>query len=634
MLTSVSEVANVAISDTITNIIFAFWDKLKLKYNKYMIPVPEHFVSYTAECYERFSRIKCLAKGQAIMPLKQIYVPLTLMHATDEKKSHLVTGYDASFFRSNRQLLIVDTAGMGKSTIAKRLFIDIIDKEAGIPIFIELRRLSSSHGILSEILNQVQSFTAEMKPDLLYSFIQEGEFVFILDGYDEISLADKDLITNSLQDFIRRSSKNSFIMTSRQEVALTSFSGFETYKIKPLSKKEAFTLLRNYDDEKNKEVSKLLINKLEETNDFEEFLGNPLLVSMLLTAFSFKNEIPRQKHIFYRTVFDAYFNRHDLTKGGAYQHEKHSGLVIESFHKVLRFIGILCLKSDRIEFTKDELMDKIENALKLCPEIKCSAGDFFSDILEVVPLFVQDGVYYRWAHKSLYEYFAAQNIYRDIPDKRKALLALSSNERIEKSYNLLDLYYEIDFSSFRNIVIKRLLEEFVNYIEKGSDLTPLSIRWRQCFFSCPEFFFVQIDPSNDSFVGKVARRLLHEKNYCGLSYDSDKKKENFLFRPFEQTGWEFLLRLLASKNYPIAIPRFNSNMDGADNINIVFKKNEVYCLTESSYSLFNNNVALDCIISMMESMGYYVEYSSAKKELESIKEDEFVADTFARELFS
>lgn len=53
-----------------------------------------------------------------------------------------------------------------------------------------------------------------------------------------------------------------------------------------------------------------------------EFLKNPLLVSLLFAAFDFKQTIPLKKHIFYRQVFDAYFDSHDLSKGDSYVHEK------------------------------------------------------------------------------------------------------------------------------------------------------------------------------------------------------------------------------------------------------------------------------------------------------------------------
>jgi len=159
---------------------------------------------------------------------------------------------------------------MGKSTLMKVFFMDIINKKAGIPILIELRRISKEKKILNEIHNQINSIAKEFNYDLLLELISEGGFIFILDGYDEISLIDKEAVSEDykeavsedLQDFISKSSNNKFILTSRPESSLSSFGDFQQFTIEPLKKKEAFELLRKYDKQGN--ISSLLIKKLSE----------------------------------------------------------------------------------------------------------------------------------------------------------------------------------------------------------------------------------------------------------------------------------------------------------------------------------------------------------------------------------
>lgn len=619
-----------ATTGIVSSLVTSVWDKLKLKYNEIMVPTPEHFIQNTLDCYDKFSKIKCLARGQLIMPLKDIYVPLKLYTGHDRGNvEYVVDRYMPSFFSKKQQVLVVDTAGMGKSTLVKRLFIDIVDTGCGIPIFIELRRLSGSHSIIDEIHEQISFLDKDFSLELLFSFIKDGNFIFILDGYDEISLSEKKAVTTSIQDFINHARKNIFIMTSRQEQALSSFEGFVTFKICPLSKEEAFELLEKYDDE-TKETSSLLISTLKNTSDFDEFLGNPLLASMLLTAFSFKNEIPNEKHIFYRNVFDAYFNSHDLTKGGAYQHEKHSGLGIESFHKVLRHIGIISLKKEKIEFDKDDFIDTIEQALKLCSEVKCSAGDFFTDIIEVVPLFVQDGIYYRWAHKSLYEYFAAQNIYRDIPYKEKVLISLASDERIEKYYNLLDLYYEIDFATFRRSVIKNLLQRFVKYVEKGNPLTEEIIRRRQCTFSCQEYFVLCNDSASEGVLGEIAGKVHSHSGYNGLIYTLNAEHSLYLFRNMDPFPDERLIGLLASKKHSCVFlekGEISISHDG-------FVQDYVYQVNENIESQKIDKSMAERILLLLETLEYHLDYKKSLKELRSIEEDISTVNSFTKELFS
>ncbi|HEY1199993.1 MAG TPA: hypothetical protein VGE79_03380, partial [Niastella sp.] len=305
----------------------------------------------------------------------------------------------------------------------------------------------------------------DFKHTLLLELIKDGGFIFLLDGYDEIALSEREKVTADIQGFISKAPKNKFVLTSRPENALASFGDFHEFKIEPLTRREAFELLRKYD--KRGSVSSLLIKKLEDSDmrDMSEFLTNPLLVSLLFTAFQHKQTIPFKKYIFYRQVYDANFENHDLTKGDSFIHSKYSGLEIDDFHRVLRHIGFSCLKDNqRIEFTKDEILSLIRKAKFFCVDLDFNESDFLKDLLVAVPLFARDGIYYRWAHKSLQEYFAAQFIYLDSKEQQsKILLQLYNSPSLDKFINLIDLYYDIDPKTFRSTILYEYLCLFKCY---------------------------------------------------------------------------------------------------------------------------------------------------------------------------
>lgn len=79
----------------------------------------------------------------------------------------------------------------------------------------------------------------------------------------------------------------------------------------------------------------------------------------------------------------------------------------------MRRIGFECLRRQQIEFTKDDLLNIIDTARANYPSLSFTSMALLSDLLKAVPLFCQDGVYYKWVHKSLQEYFAAEFIYKD-----------------------------------------------------------------------------------------------------------------------------------------------------------------------------------------------------------------------------
>jgi hypothetical protein len=436
--------------------------------NKTFVPTEEQFQEYYHRTYKKLAVINTLVFNNSQRFLKEIYLPLTLTSTNDQKIKYQINSYPEKMCYEFGNILITDTAGMGKSTLMKRIFIDIIDQNIGIPIIVELRRLNKNKTIISEIQEQLNSINKDFDSELLLELLAEGGFIIILDGYDEITLSDREDVTKNLQDFISKASNNEFFITSRPEKALLSFGNFQEFRINPLNKKEAFELLRKYDHQGS--VSSLLIKKLQEQemSNIEEFLTNPLLVSLLFTAFEHKQAIPFKKYLFYRQVYDANFESHDLTKGDSYTHDKYSSLEIDDFHRVLRHLGFSCFKLQKIEFSKDEILKLISDSKVFCVSLNFNESSFLEDLLRTVPLFTQDGNYYRWAHKSLQEYFAAQFIYLDSKEKQNIILdKLYNHTNIEAFINVIDLYYDMDYKTFRNRIERSLLSEFKKYVESN-----------------------------------------------------------------------------------------------------------------------------------------------------------------------
>jgi hypothetical protein len=257
-------------------------------------------------------------------------------------------------------------------------------------------------------------------------------------------------------------------------------------------------------------------------DNISEFLTNPLLVSLLFTAFQHRQTIPFKKHIFYRQVYDANFESHDLTKGDSYTHDKYSKLEIDDFHKILRHIGFSCLKDNqRIEFTKDEMLSLISKARAFFVELSFNDSDFLKDLLATVPLFTQDGIYYRWAHKSLQEYFAAQFIYLDSNDKKeKRLLHLFNHPNLDKYINILDLYYDIDTKAFRSTILFELLQAFEIHINETFQIYDSEIPFdqielrKELYFLNNPFLFVLSNTDNrisDNEFDKMIKNLENKR---------------------------------------------------------------------------------------------------------------------------
>ena len=148
------------IKDVITPKIKQFAQKCEIGYDKLLIPRGEHFEEYLHRTYKKYSIINTLVFKNEQRFIKDLYIPLTLNkedHQRIASEQVKIDKYPSDVVKKYNKILITDTAGMGKSTLTKRLFLDVIDNGYGIPVYIEMRRLVKDRSILQEIQEQINS---------------------------------------------------------------------------------------------------------------------------------------------------------------------------------------------------------------------------------------------------------------------------------------------------------------------------------------------------------------------------------------------------------------------------------------------------------------------------------------------
>lgn len=441
------------------------------------------FSEYLGRAYQKHSYLNVLVFQNKPKELKKLYVPITLVgqhtvgRLVEESGTRrvvfskdLIVDSDADDFLPHyRKILVNDTAGMGKSTLLKFLFLQCIDKDIAIPVLIELRRVTQENSILKLISDELNAIDEGFDEDFLLSLIRQGDFVFLLDGFDEIPLANRDFVTSHVQNFISKTASNYFVLTSRPEPALASFHDFTGFKIKPFHKDEAYQLIRKYDEEGGQ--GEKLIQDLESDQrleEFDAFLSNPLLVSLLYAYYEYTPHLPDKKafkkHLFYRQIYDALFYRHDLSKPGFHVREKRTHLGLDDFERLLRALGYLTFKSGEIEYDTDTILNRISQVKELCSDIHFNASDLLEDVVLNVPVFVKEGIYYKWQHKSLQEYFAARFVLKDVGvDTSKLLVTIYRSPEIERCVNLLSLIYDMDPNVFRASVGQAIAKDYIEH---------------------------------------------------------------------------------------------------------------------------------------------------------------------------
>ena len=435
-----------------------------------LIKVEEYIQDYLKTSYENAEIMNTIVFKNEQIKIDDLYIPLTLVKSDSmyKKRSEkiYIDKYKEDLINKYKKVLIVDSAGMGKSTLMKYLYLCTIKENKGIPILIELRKLEKNVSIIDFILKEINGFKKYIKEEHILSLMEEGDFIFFFDGYDEITKEFKTDVTNNLQEFISKNSKNLFVMSSRDENELNCFGDFQRFDINSLTEEEAYKLIAKYDN--YGEISNRLIKDLKTDDNLKiikEFLENPLMTSLLYKAFDYKGIIPHKKQTFYRQVYDALFEQHDLSKTGAHKRPKESNLDIEDFHIILRTLGFITLNKG-VVYSKEEFIKIVRLAKQKNIGIDFNESKFIEDLINAVPIFRIEGDKYRWVHKSFQEYFAASYIYNDCKaNYDKILKKLVLNENILKYYNVLDFYYDIDYKGFKRCILYPIIKDYINYYE-------------------------------------------------------------------------------------------------------------------------------------------------------------------------
>ena len=599
--------------------------------NEYFIPTAEHFQEYLERSYTKYSIVNTLVFHNSQRLLKEIYVAQTLVkehHPDDDEKTTKIDKLPVSLIKKYKKILITDTAGMGKSTIMKRMFIDLIDRGldvVGIPIYIELNKLNKESTILNQIQKELSSLSKQFDNDLLLKLIQTGGFIFFLDGFDEISISDRSEVTNDIQTLISKAGTNNyFILTSRPEGSLASFGDFRSFTIQPLTKEESFELLNKYDISNRKELSGKLVELLKsgQYKTLDEYLVNPLLVSLLFTAYDFNRSIPLEKHRFYGVVFEAYFEKHDNTKPMKTR-DKLSGLNYDGFDRILRYIGYDSLVNTGVKFNEDTILNSIREAKNYCGNLDFSESNFLKDLTTSVPLFCKDGTDYKWVHKSLSEYFAARFVFCDAKKNQDVILsAIYNSDYISKYLNMLDLYYDIDPKGFSKNITLPFCESYLDFYNNSnapSNISKVLVNQRIFSLYLGEFAFALTSNNKHKHINN----LFEHNRFKHLLYRG--KHENIgLYNSwfFHNNKSRDLIALLAIKNLKI-IFRLRNVHKKAEWLKIItddYKQEKVFIVNVKTGD--DNNETYAAINDMMAPWIQLIpDYQACKKEVERIRNE-------------
>lgn len=431
--------------------------------------------NYLEKQRAKFTNVKTLLHRTTPVPFYDIYFPVTL---SCKSKKISTTSVNKVFLES-QFITIIGDAGSGKSTLIKHLFLNSIEENFCIPILVELRYLNDFKGSVEEFLRE-KIFENRLSPTeaILTRLLDNGRFVFFLDGYDEIKSDAKESVVEKLNIFIDKYRQNRFLLTSRPYSNIELLPLFHNYTIEKLNDSDINEFILKQKIEQ--ELAEKIIRSISENKVryIKSYLTNPLLLSLYILTFSTNSSIPSKKYIFYRRVLDVLFKEHDsITKIG-YERELLTKLSQEEFEEILKIFSFISYFDGEYDFERDYLNSLLDKIKKKKTTFSFDNNKLVEDLKSAIALWTEDSGVYAFAHRSMQEYFAAlyiksinenkQEAYKKIQDR-----LFAKRRRVETS-NFLSLCDEMDSYYYRKHMLLPALLYIRSQIDNTSENTLIS----------------------------------------------------------------------------------------------------------------------------------------------------------------
>ena len=460
----VNTVLNNIPNDIKSNILNAAIDKIKYFNGKRKIK--DTFYNYLDRSYDRLSVMKTLLYRNEPVRLHEFYVRSSLSIKKNDSVINIDDNKLSSFVLDKKRAVISGSAGLGKSILCKSLFLEMIDNCHEIyPIFIELRELKnhSNLSLIEYICEEISSSKNSITEKNLEDLIERGNILLILDGFDEIDFDIRDRYTKDILKLSKKYKNINIIISSRPDECFSSWSGFYVLTMNELSKDKAVELVRklNYDIElKNKFIQKIN-DELYKTHP--SFIGNPLLLTMMLLTFQEFAEIPKKIHLFYEQAFQTLFLKHDALKE-SYKRKSKSGLDINEFKQVLSYFCIKTHVDKKIIFRENDAIKILNQAINHfnINEHGVNAENILYDLMNNLCLIHRDGLHLTFTHRSFQEYFTAIYIKDSSHNDENKLYQIIDKVVLSNQNNICLMLYDMNPSFLERVWIKPKIKKLLS----------------------------------------------------------------------------------------------------------------------------------------------------------------------------
>ncbi|QNX02069.1 hypothetical protein IC798_01175 [Acinetobacter seifertii] len=381
---------------------------------------------------------------------------------------YIIENIEQVKIENNNNIVFMGTVGQGKSILMKYLALhDLIDNNR-IPVFIELKNISSNKNIKSLIKEFLGPWIG-YDDQILELVLKSGKISLFLDAFDEI---DTDLVQEAFHDISLLSQNYNNLkisISSRPQTIITKSPLFDNIHLQPYEKEEQEGLINKLvNDKENVRILVESINK--SSHEVKAVLTTPLMVVLFINQYNVGFSVPQHVTDFYKNIFDVVTFTHDRSKG-IEKRKSFSSLNQDQLEKIFeRFCFETFLKIKTV-FDRKTLIELLKISLE-----KNNINNFndyynlISDYTRFACLILQDGSSYTFIHKSIQEFYVSKFI-ESLPEKlAKNVIGkkfLHKHVGVENYLNFLKILKPYYYTKYYILESIKVYEEFfgLNFID-------------------------------------------------------------------------------------------------------------------------------------------------------------------------
>lgn len=401
-------------------------------------------------------KVKTIWQVDKSVNLNNFYYPSQLMVNEESIPIHSLAELPNEI-----KCVIQGTAGQGKSIFLRYLTGKELREGDRIPLFIELRKISSKKSIEDLILNALSDIGIIVDVHQLHIVLSSGRISLILDAFDEIPEPQiKDTIT-FIESISSKYHHLQIVISSRPNSEIQKSNIFDVYKLAEIGPSDFKPMLEKFFDG-DKEVIDEIVNSIHKSNsNISDLITTPLLLTLFTITYKGYNKIPETPHEFYEDLFSLLVQRHDSTKPGFIRNYS-SRLNENQLETLFHAFCFYCMLKQRVSLTRNEAIEQVTLASDAVEIVPYCESNFIKDCVKNTCLIIEEGTSYHFIHKSIREYHSARYI-KDADIELKKKFYHSCIEHYDKYDEELKYLEYIDPIFFKNLFVIPAMKATLDY---------------------------------------------------------------------------------------------------------------------------------------------------------------------------